>query len=421
MSAVRNGNIQDEIISLGDQNQRDPLFEVLAKSCQYNVRIASVDKRSLIDVHGNKLIDFASCNYLSFDQEQDALLPAANAAAREYGVHTSRARLMGYHELFSQLERRLADFLGVEDSILFPNTTLAHIGIIPALMARGDMIFLDKSAHATMYQGAQMARDKGAGLVSFRQGDMRTLERQLTEHADARRKMICVDGVYSMTGDYAVINELIPLARKHNALLYIDDAHGFGFVGENPTESMPYGFGGNGIVKHFGGDYDNVMYVAGTAKNLGAAAAVVSVSAKMKEYLLAYARPLDYTHPSTPFCLGILDSALDLQQRTGDARRKKVYELTRTLVDTLKDEGFSVVNDTYFPIVSVLAGETNRLIEASRTMYEDGIFLTACPYPTMPKGQEALRITITSNHEMDQIEVLLGSLRKVQGLLRSAD
>lgn len=418
MSISTGRYIQDSLAVSGNGDRRDPLFEVLTKSRQYNVRIASVEKRILVDIHGHKLLDFASCNYLSFDQEQDALLPGGLAAVSEFGLHTSRARLMGYHELFSQVETKLSRFLGVDDSILFPNTTLAHIGIIPALMARGDMIFLDKSAHATMYQAAQMARDQGSGLVSFRQGDMQTLTRLLDEHRGARRKLICVDGVYSMTGDYAVINELVPLAKEHDALLYVDDAHGFGFVGESPSESMPYGLHGNGIINHFGSDFDNVMYVAGTAKNFGAAAAVVGVTSKMKEFLMAYARPLDYTHPSTPFGLGILRSALDLQMRTGGVRRKKVYNLTRALVDTLRGEGLAVVNDTYFPIVSVLTGETAGLIEASRRLHEDGIFLTSCPYPTMPKGQEALRITITSNHEIEQIEYLLSKLLDVGDLIQ---
>jgi 8-amino-7-oxononanoate synthase len=154
--------IQDRIAQYDQVDRRDPLLQVLRRSRQYNVRIKSVDKRELIDVNDHKLIDFASCNYLSFDQEQSTLLPRGAAAAHRYGLHTSRARLMGYHELFSQIEGRLAGFLGVEETILFPNTTLAHIGIIPALMKDGDVIFLDKSAHATIYQGSQMARDQGA-------------------------------------------------------------------------------------------------------------------------------------------------------------------------------------------------------------------------------------------------------------------
>lgn len=395
-------------------DQRDALLHVLRESCQYNVRIKTVRKRELIDIHGKKLLDFASCNYLSFDQEQDTLLPAGVKAVQKYGLHTSRARLMGYHELFSELEKKLSDFLGVEDCLLFPNTTLAHIGILPAIIKKGDVIFLDKSAHATMYQGAQIARDKGTILVSYAQGDMAALKRLLEEHQHARRKMICVDGVYSMTGDYAVLKELVPLAKQYDALLYIDDAHGFGFVGEHPTKEMPYGFKGNGIVKHFAQSYRNIMYVAGTAKNFAAASAVVSVTPSMKEFLMAYAKPLDYTHPSTPFGLGIMKAAFDLQLKKGDLLRRKIYHLTRLLVEELRREGFKVVNDTYFPIVSVLAGDTKKLITASKILYEKGIFLTSCPYPTMPKGEEALRITVTSNHEDRHIEKLVSAFREIK-------
>ena len=410
-------NIQDTFVLHSTSDMRDLLMSVLNESCQYNLVYRSVSGRELTDVHGKKLIDFASCNYLSFDQEQEALLPSGIAAVKEYGLHTSRARLMGYHELFSVIEKEMATFLGVEDTILFPNTTLAHIGIIPALMKKDDVIFLDKSAHATMYQGSQLARDKGSLLVSFNQGDIATLKSLLEKHSKAKRKLICVDGVYSMTGDYAALNSLQALATEYNALLYIDDAHGFGFVGSAPTAEMPYGFSGNGIVNHFSKKYDNIMYVAGTAKNFAAASAMVSVTTQMKQYLMAYAKPLDYTHPSTPFALGILGAAHKLQLQEGDARRVHIYQMTKQLIEGLRQMEYEVVNSTYFPIVSVRVGDTKRLIEASKALYERGIFLTSCPYPTMPKGEEALRITVTSNNTTEQISLLLESFTAIKQIL----
>lgn len=409
--------VQNNFIERGSSDMRDPLMQVLRESCQYNVRFDQVNKRELIDVTGKKLIDFASCNYLSFDQMQDKLLEKGIEAAKKYGLHTSRARLMGYHELFTRLEQKAAKFLGVEDTILFPNTTLAHIGIIPALMKKDDIIILDKSAHATMYQASQIARDKGTKLLSYKEGDFEALEALLEANKGARRIMVCVDGVYSMTGDYAQLHDLIPLTQKYGALLYIDDAHGFGFIGENPTKEMPYGFKGNGVVNHFGKNYDNVMYAAGTAKNFSAASAVVSVTKEMKEYLMAYAKPLDYTHPSEPFALGILDAAFDLQLEIGDQLRKEVYSMTSALMSGLRAEGFTVMNDTAFPIVSVLAGDTQKLITASRKLYEAGIFLTSCPYPTMPKGEEALRITVTSNNTPGQIEYLVDCFKQIKDLI----
>ncbi len=410
-------NIQDQFSQHNTADMRDPLMSVLAESCQYNVVYHSVSGREIIDVNGNKLIDFASCNYLSFDQEQEVLLPHGVAAAKDFGLHTSRARLMGYHELFSVIEKEMATFLGVEDTILFPNTTLAHIGIIPALMKKDDVIFLDKSAHATMYQGSQLARDKGSILISFTKEDFVTLRELLEKHNQAKRKLICVDGVYSMTGDYAALETLVSLSTEFNALLYIDDAHGFGFVGADPTQEMPYGFSGNGIVNHFSKRYDNIMYVAGTAKNFAAASAVVSVTTQMKQYLMAYAKPLDYTHPSTPFALGILGAAHKLQVQEGDVRRARVYQMTKQLIEGLRGMDYEVTNHTYFPIVSVQVGDTQRLIAASKALYERGIFLTSCPYPTMPKGEEALRITITSNNTSEQITLLLESFDAIKRIL----
>lgn len=397
---------QDLFVYAGSET-RDPLLTVLKRSQQYNVRIKSVDGRVLTDFQGNKIYDFASCNYLGFDLDQDSLMDGGIAAAKSFGMHTSRARLMGYHELFTHLEKRLADFIGCEDTLLFPNTTLASIGIIPALIRKDDLIILDKSAHATMYQAAQMARDKGAVLKSFPQGDMTALEKILQEHELCARKMICVDGVYSMTGDYADLAQLIPLAENYQALLYIDDGHGFGLIGEQQNSQCSYGTQGNGIVKHSGLNSDYSMYVAGTAKGLAAAAAFAEVTPAMKEFLMAYAKPLDYTHPSTPFCLGVLDAALDLLPVIGESRRLRVHQLSVKLINGLRAQGFYVMNNTSFPIISVWAGNTETLISASRYLYERGVFLTSCPYPTMPKGKEALRLTVTAFNTEEQIDHVL--------------
>lgn len=399
-------SIQDQYIKADVDDMRAPLFSVLKKSCQYDVRIRSVDKRKLTDIKGNCLIDFASCNYLSFDQDTDRLLNAGVRAARKFGVHTSRARLMGYHELFTLVEARLADHIGVEDTILFPNTTLTGIGIIPALMKKDDLIILDKSAHAIMYQASQMARDKGAILKNFPQNDFDKLD-DILSSSSARRKLICVDGVYSMTGDYASLYELQKLAVQYDALLYVDDGHGFATIGQTPDDQHPYGFKGNGIVKYQGLDYRNTMYVAGTAKGLSAAAAFASVTPDMKEYLMAYAKPLDYTHPPTPFAIGVLDEALNLLQEVGDVRRKKLYTLSSRLIRGLKSFGLYVMNNTHFPIISVWVGDTGKLIKASQYLFKRGIFLTSCPYPTMARGTEALRITVTSNNTNEEIDYLL--------------
>lgn len=399
-------SIQDQYIETDVNDMRAPLFNVLKESCQYDVRIRSVEKRNLIDVKGNSLIDFASCNYLSFDQDTDSLLSAGVAAARKFGVHTSRARLMGYHELFTLVETRLAEHIGVEDTILFPNTTLAGIGIIPALMQKDDLIILDKSAHAIMYQASQMARDKGAVLKNFPQGDFEQLK-DILQNSKARRKLICVDGVYSMTGDFASLHELQKLAVEYDALLFVDDGHGFATIGEAADDQNPYGFKGNGIVKYHDLDYQNIMYVAGTAKGLSAAAAFASVTHSMKEYLMAYAKPLDYTHPPTPFAVGVLDEALNLLQEVGDARREKLFQLSDRLVRGLKSLGLYVMNNTSFPIISVWVGNTDRLIKASQFLFQKGIFLTSCPYPTMARGREALRITVTSNNTNEELDHLL--------------
>lgn len=125
--------------------------------------------------------------------------------------------------------------------MIFPTVTLISIGVLPALVGKGGVLILDKSGHETMYEAAKIARDSGATLLSFPQNDLETLELHLQNHQNNKRKVIMIDGVYSMSGDFARVPAIVALAKKYDAIVYIDDAHGFGVVGENPTSAMPYG------------------------------------------------------------------------------------------------------------------------------------------------------------------------------------
>lgn len=380
---------------------RKDLYRLLNESDQYDVSISKSKNRVFLDCNGNEIIDFASGNYLGFDKRQEDLLPQAIQATMDYGLHTGRARLTGHYEICRELEERLAEFIGAEDALITTNTFLGCIGIIPALIERNDLIVMDKSAHAIMFHGAQLARDKGAILHSYEHNDLNQLEDILKKHHNARHKLICLDGVYSITGHYLNLAELQALAVKYNAILFIDDAHGFGMVGS--SKSNPYG-NGSGIVNHLDLSYENIFYIAGTAKNMGAAMAFAGVSRELKRTLLAFSRPLDYSQQPIPFAFGILNAGLDILEKEGDTIKNHVHKLTNELITGLENAGFETYNNNGFPIVSVRIPNTEMLVEFSKVLYKKyGLYVTSCPYPTMPKGHECIRMTVTAIHDTSHI------------------
>ena len=186
--------------------------------------IDEIDGR-MIRVGEQWLADFASCNYLGFDLDPE-IIQAVPASSSEWGTHPSWSRLLGSPVLYEQIEERLTELLGCEDSLVLPTITHIHASVIPVLAASGT-IFLDARAHKTMYDGCQVARARGAAVRRFRFEDPEHLDELLTAERD-RARLVCMDGVNSMTGNPPDLRAFAEVTRRHGALLYVDDAHGFG-------------------------------------------------------------------------------------------------------------------------------------------------------------------------------------------------
>lgn len=411
-------NVIQQVIQENLRSQRASIHEVIERSVMFDTDALEIRGR-MIKIGDRWVADFASCNYLGFDLDEE-IIESIEPALREWGVHPSWCRLVSSPHLYTRCEEALSALAGSEDFLILPTVTLIHIGVIPALLGKDGVMFLDKFAHMTMYEACKMARDSGCRLKSFAQDDYATLERLLAEEKSATKKMILVDGVYSMTGKYPDMRRLIGLAKEYNAILYVDDAHGFGVVGESPSPEMPYGKKGGGIVRHFGTGYedDNVMYVCGCSKAFSSLAAGIACSKETKAFLKAYATPYDLSGPCPTASLASLLAGIKVNEQRGEGFRKRLYDLTKIAVDGLRDLGFFVDNDNYFPIVCVWIGDNERLIEASKILFEANVLLTLGPYPMIPKGKEELRITLTAaNTEEEVRDNLLAGFAKVRDYL----
>ncbi len=279
------------------------------------------------------LCDFASCNYLGFDLHP-AIIDSVEGELRRWGTHPSWSRLLGSPRLYIDIEDHLTDLLQAADSLVLPTITLIHAAVIPILAGNGTVL-IDANAHKTIYEGALAARGAGATLCRVRSNDTEHLERLLRSLPPTEPRVFCMDGVNSMTGNCPDLPEYARICREYDATLYVDDAHGFGVIGESPTASMPYGERGNSIVRHFGETYDNVILVGGFSKAYSSLLAFIALPTSLKSHLKVAASPYLYSGPSPTASLATVLAGFRVNETEGDEIRRDIHRKTALVLDRI--------------------------------------------------------------------------------------
>jgi 8-amino-7-oxononanoate synthase len=372
--------------------------------------IDQIDGR-MIRIGDRWLADFASCNYLGFDLERE-IIEAVPAYLDEWGTHPSWSRLLGSPVLYEQIEERLTELIGAADTLVLPTITLIHLAVIP-LLAAGGTVFVDRRAHKTVYEGAELATLRGATLKRFAHDDLDDLERLLRKDS-ATARLICIDGVNSMTGNVPDIPRYAALAREYGAILYVDDAHGFGVIGERgDDESSPYGKRGNSIVRYFGESYENIVLVAGLSKAYSSLAAFIACPPEMKRLLKTAAPPYLYSGPSPVASLATTIAGLDVNERRGETLRADLWAKTQRVLDCLDALGARTPNRDGFPIIEVPLARADQVGDVGKFLFENGIYVTLAAYPLVPRSEVGFRIQLTAANtdgEIDQLVDVLGKL-----------
>jgi acyl carrier protein len=381
---------------------------------QLGVVVSEQDGRN-VKIDGRWYSDFASANYLGLD-----LHPAVQAAIPEaierWGAHPSWTRAVASPQIYEDLEQEIARFIGAPHALVFPTVTLLHNGVLSVLAGGDGAILLDRAAHNSMQEAAQLAGTRGAVLDWFDHNDPHDLERRLEHHRERSRKVIAVDGVYSMSGTYPPLPEFARLARKHGARVYVDDAHGLGVVGQNPTPDNPYGELGNGIVRYFGLRYgDDIVYVGGMSKAFSSMAAFVSCTDEDDKRRLAMASTAVFSGPCPTASLASALAGLKISQNDeGSVIRRRLLSLTRQLVAGARALGFVVDNNELFPLVSVRIGAVPDVVKACNVLWEHDILITPALFPAVPVDRGALRFTVTAANSEEQIRQAIEALRRVR-------
>jgi 8-amino-7-oxononanoate synthase len=382
-------------------------------SCSNPMTDAVVDEIDgrMIRIGDTWLADFASCNYLGFDLDRE-IIGAVPEYLERWGTHPSWSRLLGSPVLYEEIEERLTELTGAEDTLVLPTITLIHMSVIPVLAASGT-IFLENRAHKTIYDGCELARVRGATVKRFAFEDVDDLERLLREGSSAPR-LICIDGVNSMTGNAADLSSFARVAREHDALLYVDDAHGFGVIGERgDDETSPYGKRGNGIVRYFDESYDHVVFVAGLSKSYSSLAAFLACPPELKRLLKTAAPPYLYSGPSPVASLATTLAGLEVNKTRGDAIRADLWRKTATVLDCLDRLGAHTPNRSGFPLIEVPLARHEDIDAVGRFLFENGIYVTLAAYPLVPRDEVGFRIQVTAantNAEIEQLVDVLGRL-----------
>ncbi len=376
----------------------------------------------MIRIGDQWLADFASCNYLGFDLDPEIIAAVPPYLAR-WGTHPSWSRLLGSPVLYEQIEEQLAHLLGAPDVLALPTITHIHMSVIPVLAGSGT-ILLDGRAHKTLYDGCSVARSHGASVIRYPHDDVGALE-ELLAASSVHPRMICTDGVNSMTGNTPPMAELAGLARRYDAMLYVDDAHGFGVIGERSVdEASPYGTKGNSVVRHAGESYDNVVLVGALSKAYSSLLAFIACPTPIKDFLKIAAPPYLYSGPSPVASLATVLAGLAVNDRCGDAIRADLYRKTRRVLDALEDRGIATPNESGLPIIEVALADADDIDEVGRFLFSRGIYVTLAAYPLVPRSDVGFRIQMTAANtdgEIDHLVATLDELRDRFGLQMVAE
>ncbi len=392
--------------------QKNATVRRIVEEGQLYDRVCTRQRGRQIEIDGRWLTDFASCNYLGLDLHPEVIARVQQTVS-EWGTHPSWARMACSPVLYEELEEKLARLLGTEDALVLPTISLIAVGLIPALVKKGDVILADKSVHKVNHDGCRLARDMcKAELASFRHDDLAHLEELLVKYRDRDTRLIVIDGVLSVTGRIPGLKAILGLAREHDALVYIDDAHGFGVLGERPDDAMPWGYRGNGVVAHLGAGYDNVIYVSGLSKAYSSLAAFVACPARIKRALKCNITSYIVSGPVPFASLASALAGLELNEVNGDAWRATLHGYTTRIIASYQARGIRTDNDNGFPIVSAYVGSPEAVMRGGQLLFQEGYYVTLQSYPLVPIDQGVLRATPTVSNTEAEVDGLIDAMER---------
>jgi len=350
-----------------------------------------------ISVDGKSYLAYCSNDYLGLANHPQ-LIAALQNGAKQWGVGAGAAHLVcGHFDAHHQLEQQLASFVGKPAALLFSTGYMANLGVVQALVGKGDTVFADKLNHASLNDAMQLSR---AEVKRYRHGDVAQLVHLLAK-TQSGRKLVITDAVFSMDGDIAHLPELLALCEQHDAWLYVDDAHGFGVLGAQ----------GRGSLVHFGIASERIIYMATLGKAAGVSGAFVAAEQEVIDTLVNHAHSYVYTTATPPaLSVALLKSVQMIEQ--GDDLRAHLLKIIAQLRKGLSDLPWKLMpSDT--AIQPLLIGDNKQALSLGEGLRERGIWVAAIRPPTVPQGTARLRITLSAAHSEADVAELIGAMHEL--------
>ncbi len=350
-----------------------------------------------VKVDGKEMIMVGSNNYLGL-LDHPKVRKAAQEAVDKYGVATCGSRFLnGTLDIHVELEEKLAQFMNKEAGLAFSTGFQTNQGIISTLISRGEAVIADRMVHASIIDACRLSY---GDVYKYKHNDMADLERQLSSIAKNVGKMVVVDGVFSMEGDLANLPEIVGLAKKYNAQVMVDDAHGIGVMGKN----------GRGTAEHFGVE-DDVDIIMGTfSKSFASLGGMVVGKKKVISYIKHFARSLIFSASITPASVATVLATLDIIQNEPE-RRQRLWQITKKMKSSLQDMGYDT-GPTETPIIPVFIRNDELAFMLWRLLRENGIFTNPIIYPAVPKGEALIRTSYSATHTDEELDTVLDCFEK---------
>jgi len=346
-----------------------------------------------------KVINMCANNYLGLSSHPEVVKAAHEGLeARGYGMSSVRF-ICGTQDIHRELEKRLTEFLGTEDTLLFPSCMDANAGVFEAILTKDDVIISDRLVHASLIDGIRLC---SAMQDSIKHSDMAHLEEKLQLHKDRRFRLVVTDGVFSMDGDTAKLDEMVALCEKYDAMLLVDESHSSGFIGKT----------GRGTHEKCGvvGQIDIITTTFGKALG-GASGGCVSGRRELVEMCRQRARPYLFSNTIAPVVVAGVLKVMDIVSKSTE-RRDKLERNAAYWRKGLTEAGF-VLREGDTPIVPVMLFNAKLAQDVSRTLYEEGIYAIGFFFPVVPQGQARIRTQISAGHEIHHLDKALDAFRKV--------
>jgi glycine C-acetyltransferase len=387
----------------GSMQQRlaDDLDQIKAEGLYKSETVITTPQAATIGVGDRRVLNLCANNYLGL-ADHPAMIDAAQDALERWGFGMASVRFIcGTTQLHKELERRLSNFLGTEDAILYSSCFDANGGLFETLLGPEDVIISDELNHASIIDGVRLCK---AQRRRYRNRDMADLETQLVESTKARHRLIATDGVFSMDGYVAPLDQIVELAERYDALVMVDDSHAVGFMG--PT--------GAGTPELFGVQ-DRIDIVTGTlGKALGGASGgYTAARGEIVEMLRQRSRPYLFSNSLAPSIAAAAITTLDLLESSGELLAR-LSDNTAYFRSRMSERGFEIPQSDH-PIVPIMIGDAVQAAAMADRLLADGIYVRAFSFPVVPRGKARIRTQMSAAHTHDDLDEAIGAFVRARG------